>query len=108
MTPEQEKEARDQYIARKLSPDDLKVKEEIERANLLIKEYCESVKTAQKRCSHPLIARTVKNAGSSGYGDGDSNYWTDHTCAVCGLRWYTSQSWERRGTKLGLPSESKL
>lgn len=103
LTESQKKEAEWLYIINRLNEFDLGIMKRVEEVNRQLKHLDFELKSLQEECSHPLIAREYINRGYSGHWDNDSNYWTDHTCRLCGLKWMTKQDWQYRGSKLGLP-----
>lgn len=107
MTEEQKKEAILEYITARLDKYDLDIQNTVNYQTATIAAARASIKEAQERCRHPLIARETENEGSSDNWDRSSYYWTNHHCIVCGLKWRTNQSWKQVGTKLGLPTDEE-
>lgn len=102
-----EKEAERAYLISKLSDHDAAILSESARIDLVIEKFKKQKVELQDLCSHPLIARETENRGSSEHWDGDSSYWTDHRCGLCGRRWSTTQRWEYVGSHLGLPDDGE-
>jgi hypothetical protein len=67
------------------------------------------IEAVQAECSHPLGCRTAENRGTRSTGESyydavlEREYWTEHHCSLCDLRWRTGQRWEYEGDRRGMP-----
>lgn len=68
-----------------------------------IKELQDKLKKIQEECNHPLSARDyVNHGGGRTYDNPQGDYWTVHTCQLCGKKWHTDQNWKYTGDGKGL------